>query len=255
MRPLRRVLIPCLLMLVGFALLVATPAFAQDVLPSIQLSVGQASTPQEVSQGLQVLVLLTVLTLAPSLLIMATSFTRMVIVLSLVRQAMGTPTLPPNQVLISLALILSFFVMTPTLTAMNEQALQPYLNGKLSQQVALERAAKPLQAFMLKQTYQKDVALFVEMAKVDPPATPEDVPFYVLLPAFIISELKTAFQLGFVVFLPFLVIDLVVSSLLVSMGMMFLPPVTISLPFKIILFVLVDGWHLLSQALVTGFTG
>jgi flagellar biosynthetic protein FliP len=145
--------------------------------------------------------------------------------------------------------------MTPTLTAMNEQALQPYLNGKMSQQVALERAAKPLQAFMLKQTYQKDVALFVEMAKVDPPATPEDVPFYVLLPAFIISELKTAFQLGFVVFLPFLVIDLVVSSLLVSMGMMFLPPVTISLPFKIILFVLVDGWHLLSQALVTGFTG
>jgi flagellar biosynthetic protein FliP len=240
---------------VGVALHLATPALAQDVLPSIQLSVGQASTPQEVSQGLQVLVLLTVLTLAPSLLIMATSFTRMVIVLSLVRQAMGTPTLPPNQVLISLALILSFFVMTPTLTAMNEQALQPYLNGKLSQQVALERAAKPLQAFMLKQTYQKDVALFVEMAKVDPPATPEDVPFYVLLPAFIISELKTAFQLGFVVFLPFLVIDLVVSSLLVSMGMMFLPPVTISLPFKIILFVLVDGWHLLSQALVTGFTG
>jgi flagellar biosynthetic protein FliP len=160
-------------LLVGFALLVATPAFAQDVLPSIQLSVGQASTPQEVSQGLQVLVLLTVLTLAPSLLIMATSFTRMVIVLSLVRQAMGTPTLPPNQVLISLALILSFFVMTPTLTAMNEQALQPYLNGKLSQQVALERAAKPLQAFMLKQTYQKDVALFIEMAKVDPPAPPE----------------------------------------------------------------------------------
>jgi len=238
----------------GLALwLLPQAAWAQDVLPSIQLSVGQASSPQEVSQGLQVLVLLTVLTLAPSLLIMATSFTRMVIVLSLVRQAMGTPTLPPNQVLISLALILTFFVMTPTLTLMNEQALQPYLNGKMSQQVALERAAKPLQAFMLKQTYQKDVALFVELAKVDAPATPEDVPFYVLLPAFIISELKTSFQLGFLIFLPFLVIDLVVSSLLVSMGMMFLPPVTVSLPFKIILFVLVDGWHLLSQALVSGF--
>jgi flagellar biosynthesis protein FliP len=232
---------------------VAQQASAASLLPSVQLSVGQATTPQEVSQGLQVLVLLTVLTLAPSLLIMATSFTRMIIVLSLVRQAMGTPTLPPNQVLISLALILTFFVMTPTLTTINNDALQPYLNGQLSQAVALERAAKPLHSFMLKQTYQKDVALFVTMAKLEAPATPEEVPFYVLLPAFIISELKTAFQLGFVVFLPFLVIDLVVSSLLVSMGMMFLPPVTISLPFKIILFVLVDGWHLLSQALVSGF--
>lgn len=231
----------------------AAPAAPSAGLPSINIAVNSANTPQQVSQGLQILILLTILTLAPSLLIMTTSFTRMVIVLSLVRQGIGTPTLPPNQVLVSLALILSFFVMAPTFKTMNDTAIQPYLSGKLAQDVALTKAMDPLRSFMFKQTNEKDIGLFVKLAKLPEPKTTQDVPTYVLLPAFVISELKTAFQLGFVVFLPFLVIDLVVSSILVSMGMLFLPPMTVSLPFKIILFVLVDGWHLLCEALVKGF--
>jgi flagellar biosynthesis protein FliP len=237
-----------LTLLVGFPL----PCLAQ-ALPGIELKLNAAANPTQVTQGLQILVLLTVLTLAPSILIMSTSFTRMIIVLSLLRQAIGTPSLPPNQVLISLALILTFFVMAPTLDVMNHQAIQPYIKGKMTQEVALEKASEPLRLFMFKQTNQSDIGLFVKLAKLNTPQTAKDVPTHVLLPAFIISELKTAFQLGFVMFLPFLIIDLVVSSILVSMGMMFLPPITISLPFKIILFVLVDGWHLISKALVSGF--
>ena len=224
-------------------------------LPGIELKLNGGGSPQEVSQGLQILLMLTVLTLAPSILIMTTSFTRMVIVLSLVRQAVGIPTLPPNQVLISLALILTFFVMAPTIDQINTTAFQPYLSGSMSQEVALERASLPMRKFMFKQTNQSDLGLFVRLSKLDDPRTVSDVPTHVLLPAFLISELKTAFQLGFIIFLPFLVIDLVVSSILVSMGMMFLPPITVSLPFKIILFVLVDGWHLISKSLVGGFQG
>jgi flagellar biosynthetic protein FliP len=222
-------------------------------LPSIDINVSSASSPQEVSKGLQILVLLTVLTLAPAILVLMTSFTRMAIVLSLVRQAIGTPQMPPNQVVIGLSLILTFFVMSPTFSQVNDEALQPYLQGKLPQEVALNRAMKPMRMFMFRQTNQKDIALFTKLAKLDKPKNTDDVPTYVLLPSFVISELKTAFQLGFVIFLPFLIIDVVVSSILVSMGMLFLPPITISLPFKIILFVLVDGWHLISKALVIGF--
>lgn len=222
-------------------------------LPTLDIKVGQASSPQDVSKGLQILILLTVLTLAPALLIMTTAFTRIVIVLSMVRHAVGSPTLPPNQVIVGLSLILTFFVMAPTFSEINTQALQPYLANKIPQQQALTQAMEPLRTFMFKQVDEKDVALFVKLAKIEQPKTQKDVPTYVLLPAFVISELKTAFQLGFVVFLPFLVIDVVVSSILVSMGMLFLPPITISLPFKIILFVLVDGWHLITEALVLGF--
>lgn len=243
-----------LALLLGLGLFCSAPVQAAPVaLPNVSVNVTSSSNPQQVSQGLQILMLLTVLTLAPSLLIMMTSFTRMVIVLSLVRQAIGTPTLPPNQVLVSLALILTFFVMAPTLDKVNTQALQPYLASKLPQDVAFERAMEPLRLFMFKQTNQEDIGLFMELAKLPKPANTKDVPTYALLPAFVISELKTAFELGFVIFLPFLIIDIVVSSILVSMGMMFLPPVTISLPFKLILFVLVDGWHLICKALVSGF--
>lgn len=229
-------------------------AYAQAFgLPSINIGVGQANSPQQVSQGIQVLVLLTVLTLAPAIIMMATAFTRIVIVLSLTRQAIGTPQLPPSQIIIGLSLILTFFVMQPTLQDINDNSLQPYLNNTLSQEAAFNRAMAPVRTFMFKQVNQEDLELFVGLAKMKRPKSTVDVPTHVLLPAFMISELKTAFQLGFVVFLPFLVIDVVVSSILVSMGMLFLPPATISLPFKIVLFVLVDGWHLITQSLIAGF--
>ncbi|MFN9691644.1 MAG: flagellar type III secretion system pore protein FliP [Vampirovibrionales bacterium] len=236
-------------------MLVAMPmADAAGVaLPTIQLGVAKSNSPEQVAQGVQILILLTVLTLAPSILVMTTAFTRIVIVLSLVRQALGTPTLPPSQVIVSLAMILSFFVMAPTFEEVNKVAFEPFMKGRMSVDVALEKATEPMRTFMFKQTSEKDMALFTKLAKIKKPKTTKDVPTYVLLPSFIISELKTAFQLGFVLFLPFIVIDIVVSSILVSMGMMFLPPVTISLPFKLILFVLVDGWHLISQSLVMGF--
>jgi flagellar biosynthetic protein FliP len=229
-------------------------SWAQSVgLPTLDIKIGQSTSPQEVSKGLQVLILLTVLSLAPALMIMGTAFTRIVIVLSLVRSAVGTSTLPPNQVITGLALILTFFVMAPTFSAINTNALQPYLANKIPQQQALQKAVDPMREFMFKQVDPKDVSLFIRLAKLPAPKIKNDVPTYVLLPAFVISELKTAFQLGFVIFLPFLVIDIVISSILVSMGMIFLPPMTISLPFKIVMFVLVDGWHLITESLVLGF--
>lgn len=231
----------------------APDAMAQVGIPTVDIKVGSVTNPQEVSKGLQILVLLTVLTLAPAILVMGTAFTRIVIVLSLVRQAIGTPQLPPSQVIIGLSLILTFFVMSPTFTKMNDEAFQPYLKGQMPQEEALTKAMVPVRTFMFKQTAPKDLELFMSLAKLQKPKNRGDVPTYVLLPAFTISELKTAFQLGFIIFLPFLIIDMVVSSVLVSMGMMFLPPATIALPFKLILFVLVDGWHLISQSLVAGF--
>lgn len=206
-----------------------------------------------VSTGIQIMILLTVLTLLPSLLIMCTAFTRIVIVMSMIRQAIGTPQLPPNQILVGLSLILTLFVMAPTFEKINNDALQPYLNNKIPQQVAFDRLQQPLRVFMFKQTGKEDIALFTKLAKLKKPRTTADVPTYVLLPAFAISEMKIAFQFGFVIFLPFIVIDMVVSSILVSMGMLFLPPMTISLPFKIILFVLVNGWELITESLVRGF--
>ncbi len=239
------------LVLWAIALLVinAGAAHAQFQVPQIPLT----DQPQDVAASLQILALLTVLTLAPAILMLMTSFTRIVIVLSFTRQAIGTQMMPPNQVVVGLALFLTFFVMAPVAGEINTTALQPYSQGAITQQVALDRAQQPLRKFMFKQTRQKDLALFVSMAKMERPRRPDDIPTHVLIPAFIISELKTAFQIGFVIYLPFLVIDMVVASILMSMGMMMLPPVMISLPFKLILFVLVDGWHLLSRALVTSF--
>lgn len=243
-----------LLLGVSLWLLSNSPAAQAAVgLPTLDIKVGTADSPQELSKGLQILILLTVLTLAPAILMMATAFTRIVIVLGLLRQAIGLPSMPPNQVIVGLALIMTFFVMSPTFTQVNEQALQPYFKNQITQEQAFSKAVEPVRLFMFKQTNEKDIGLFVSLAKIKRPRTTADVPTHVLLPAFVISELKTAFQMGFMVFLPFIIIDIVVSSILVSLGMIFLPPATIALPFKIILFVLVDGWHLISKALVTGF--
>ena len=230
-------------------LLGAMPAFAQLQVPKLPLS----TSPKDIAVSLQLLALLTVLSLAPAILLLMTAFTRIVIVLSFVRQAIGTQMMPPNQVIIGLSLFLTFFVMAPTFNQINTQALQPYMANQISQTVAFQRAQVPLRNFMFRQTRQRDLALFMHMAKLPRPRNPGDIPTYVLIPSFIISELKTAFQIGFVIYLPFLIIDMIVSSILMSMGMMMLPPVMISLPFKIILFVLVDGWNLLSRALVATF--
>ncbi len=228
-------------------------AKAQVSMPNINISVGEASTPQEFSKGLQILIWLTILTLAPSIFILTTSFTRMVIVLAIARRAIGVGQLPPQQIIVGLALMLTFFVMAPTVSKINEQAFQPYMKNEITQKVALQRGLEPLRDFMFRQTSESDLALFVKMAKIDKPSSIDDIPTYVLMPAFVISELKIAFKIGFIIFIPFLVIDIVISSILVSMGMMFLPPVMISLPFKIVLFVLVDGWHLIAESLVAGF--
>jgi flagellar biosynthetic protein FliP len=229
------------------------PSYAAMTLPNINIGLTNANTPQDFTNGLQILIWLTILTLAPSILIMTTCFVRLVVVLALTRQALGAGTLPPNQVITSLALILTFFIMAPTFNEINEKALQPYMQNQITQQAALDRGIKPIREFMFKQTHEKELALFVRMAKIEKPKTKDDVPTFVLLPSFIMSELKTAFTIGFVVYLPFLVIDIVVSSVLVSMGMMFLPPSMVALPFKLIMFVMVDGWYLIVRSLVESF--
>ncbi len=233
-------------------LLLAAPALSAP-LPVVELRVTGSESPQQLSASLQVLLLLTVLATAPALLILMTSFTRIVIVLSLVRSAVGVPTVPPNQVVVGLALFLTLFTMAPTLDRANREGLQPYLRGELSQQAALDRTLRPLREFMLRQTRQQDLALFVSLARLPRPRTPEDVPTHVMIPAFVTSELRTAFLLGSLLFIPFLVVDMVVSSVLLSLGMLMLPPVLISLPFKLLLFVFVDGWHLVARALLLSF--
>ena len=210
--------------------------------------------PGKVSSALQILFLLTILTLAPSILIMTTSFARIIIVLSFLRQAMGTQQTPPTQILIGLGLFLTLFVMGPTWGEINQNALQPYLNEEISQMDALKLAEAPIKRFMLKQTRDKDLSLFVNLTD-DHPASEEELAIQALIPAFIISELKTAFQIGFLIYIPFLILDMVVASILLSMGMMMLPPVLISLPFKLMLFVMVDGWYLTVGSLIRSFGG
>lgn len=222
-------------------------------IPGVQVSIGDS--PQAVSSSLQILLLLTVLTLAPAFLMMVTGFTRIVIVLSFVRSALAVPQVPPNQVLIGLSLFLTFFVMAPTWDQINRQALQPYFRGEIEQQTAYERGIVPIRQFLFKQTRERDLALFIQLSNLPRPKTRDDVPTYALIPAFIISELKTAFQMGALIFVPFLIIDMVVTSALMSMGMMMLPPSLISLPFKLLLFVMVDGWHLIVRSLLVSFGG
>lgn len=238
----------------GSLLIGMLAAKAEIAFPSINISMGETNSPQAFSKGLQILIWLTVLTLAPSIFILTTSFTRIVIVLALTRQAMGTGQLPPSQVIVGLSLLLTFFVMSPTISEINQNAFQPYMNNEITQQIALKKGIEPLREFMFRQTDESDLALFVKMSKIDRPSSTDDIPTYVLIPSFVISELKTAFKIGFMVFIPFLVIDIVISSILVSMGMLFLPPVMISMPFKIVLFVLVDGWHLITESLLVGFS-
>ncbi len=221
--------------------------------PTLSVQLGEADSPEEVATVIKILFVLTVLTLAPSILIMMTAFTRLAVVFSFLRQAMGTHQAPPNQVIVGLALFLTVFIMTPVLTKINNEALQPYMAEKISEEEALDLAAGPIRDFMFKQTRESDMALFVGIAKLDRPANKDDIPLTALIPAFVISELKTAFTIGFLLYVPFLIIDMVVASTLLSMGMMMLPPIMISLPFKLMLFVMVDGWHLLVGSMVRSF--
>jgi flagellar biosynthetic protein FliP len=236
-----------LLLAIGFH----SQAFAEPI-PNIDISVGDGSG-QPSSSALSILLLITILSIAPAILVMMTSFTRIVIVLGFVRTSLGTQQMPPNQVLIGLALFLTFFIMAPTLSQVNEVALQPYLKGQINQTEALNQAAVPMKKFMYAQTREKDLLLFMNYTKMEKPKNFEEIPITVLVPAYTLSELKTAFQMGFMIFIPFLVIDMVVSSTLMAMGMMMLPPVMISLPFKILLFVLVDGWYLIVKSLLLSF--
>ena len=250
---------PFWLILVGVAcfLWISSPWAAAQTqawpIPTVKIGVGEAKDAGEVSVLIQILILLTVLSLAPAILMMMTSFTRLVVVLSFLRHAMGTNQMPPNQLLIGLALFLTFFIMTPVYQTVHEKAWVPYQQKKITQAQALEEALKPVRQFMFKQTREKDLALFVQLSKMTRPKNQEEIPTTVLLPAFMISELKTAFQIGCILYIPFLIVDMVVSSVLLSVGMMMLPPVMISLPFKLLLFVLVDGWNLLVGSMVKSF--
>ncbi len=230
------------------------PAYSQVkiTLPKVEID-NKDVGGGELSTGINLILLLTALSLAPAFLLMVTSFTRIVVVLSLVRTALSIHQTPPNQVIIGIALFLTFFVMAPTWNQVNSTAVQPYISGEISYKVALEKGATPIRDFMFRQTREKDLALMVRIARIDKPGSKDDVPTHVLIPAFIISELSTAFRMGFMLFVPFIIIDMIVASILMSMGMMMLPPIMISLPFKILLFIMADGWHMIVRSLVTGF--
>ena len=227
--------------------------FAQTAFPKVTLGLEEATSPGDFSLTIQILLMMTILSLAPSILIMMTSFTRLVIVFHFLRSALATQTVPSNQILVSMALFMTFFIMRPVFTEINQNAVQPYLQEEITQMEALDKASKPIKAFMLKQTREKDLGLFIDLRGGDKPSSTEELKITTLIPAFIISELKTAFQIGFLLYLPMLIIDMIVASVLLSMGMMMLPPIMISMPFKILLFVLVDGWYLTVESLVRGF--
>ena len=231
-------------------------SFAEPInIPKITLGIDEATEPQETVTTIQVILLLTVLTLAPSILILMTSFARIIIVLSFLRSALGTNQMPPNQVMVGLALFLTFFIMSPTFNEINNNALQPYLANEISQQEAYDNAVGSIKHFMLSQHRgESDLALFVEIGEIkEVPEDLSELPLTIIVPSFIISELKIAFQMGFLIYIPFLIIDMIVSSTLMSMGMMMLPPSLISMPFKLLLFILVDGWNLVIKTIVTGF--
>lgn len=237
-------------MLVAFSI-----SYAADPipLPTFRFGMEGSNNPKDVAVTLQIIFLITILSLAPAILILMTSFTRIIIVFSFLRSAMGTQGTPPNQVLIGLALFLTFFIMSPVFSDINKNALSPYLDGKIGFTEALVEAKKPLRKFMLENTRKKDIITFLEISRTPTPKTVDEIPDMVILPAFVTSEIQTAFEIGFLLFLPFLIIDFVVSSVLLSMGMMMLPPVMISMPFKILLFVLVDGWNLIVTSLVKSY--
>jgi flagellar biosynthetic protein FliP len=240
-------------LIITLALLVTGPALAQDISINFGQGSGQPGGGGLTERVIQLVALVTVLSLAPSILVMVTSFTRIVVVLSLLRTALGTATAPPNAVIVSLALFLTAFVMAPAFQNIYDQGVKPLMAGEIGAEQAFERSTNPLRGFMLKNVREKDLKLFVDLAQVPVPEKAEDTSLRILVPAFMISELKRAFEIGFLLFLPFLIIDLVVASVLMSMGMMMLPPVVVSLPFKLIFFVLVDGWHLVAGSLVQSY--
>lgn len=227
---------------------------AQTPIPKITLGVERAENPDDVVLTIQILFLMTILSLAPAILIMMTSFTRIVIVFHFIRQALGTQQMPSNQILIGLALFLTFFIMTPVWSDINQKAIQPYFREEITSKNGLVIAEQPIRKFMLKLVREKDLALFVKFADMEKPYSQSDIPLRVLIPAFVVSELRIAFQIGFVLYIPFLMIDMIVASVLMSMGMLMLPPIMISLPFKILLFVLVDGWYLIVDSVVRSFS-
>ncbi|EAK5116131.1 flagellar type III secretion system pore protein FliP [Campylobacter upsaliensis] len=226
---------------------------AEATIPTVNLNLSAPDTPNQLVTTLNIIIVLTILALAPSIIFIMTSFLRLIIVFSFLRQAMGTQSMPPNTILVTMALILTFFIMEPVATKSYNEGVKPYLSEQIGYEEAFVRGVKPFKDFMLKNTREKDLALFYRIRNLPNPKTIDDVPLSVLVPAFMISELKTAFEIGFLIYLPFLVIDMVVSSVLMAMGMMMLPPVMISLPFKLLIFVLVDGWNLLVQRLVESF--
>lgn len=243
---------------IGIVLFFSTKVSAAPTdiqIPSVNISVDGGDTPKNYVDNINLFIFLTILTLLPSIIIMVTSFTRIVVVFSFLKNALGAQQSIPNQILIGLAIFLTIFIMGPVYTEVNETALKPYSEEKISYDEAMDLAAKPLRNFMLKETRQKDLELFIETAKLEKETlTKENVPLYVVIPAFAISELKTAFQIGFLLFLPFLIIDMVVASVLMSMGMFMLPPVMVALPFKLLLFVMVDGWYLIVKSLILSFS-
>lgn len=253
----KRKILVSLVLLLALGMLMSAYAFAaDDPIPNIHLTIGNGDGQAEGSSSstVSIILMLTVLSLAPSILVLMTSFTRIVIVLGFVRTSLGTQSMPPNQVLIGLALFLTLFVMSPTIGEINEVAYQPYTRGELTQTQALEKAAVPLKQFMGAHVHTKDLKLFLDFSKAETPSSFADTPLTALIPAYVISELKTAFTMGFIIFIPFLVIDMVISSTLMAMGMMMLPPVMISLPFKILLFILVDGWYLVVKGLLLSYS-
>ena len=228
-------------------------AEAAPIIPSVNVEVGTADNPDQVASTLQIIAVLTLATIAPGILMMTTSFVRIVVIIGFLRNALATQNVPPNQVIVSLAMFLTFYIMAPYWSQANDNGLQPYLAGQISQEEAITNVLEPMREFMFRQTRESDLALFVNLSEAERPETQEDVSTFTLIPAFIISELKTAFQIGFMLYVPFIVIDMIVATTLMSMGMMMLPPVMISLPFKILLFVMIDGWHLLIQSIIVSF--
>ncbi len=253
-----RTVYPRVLFFVLFYLVCVSTACAQDkgagLVSNLMSGAQNAAGPQQITTSLMIVFVVTVISLAPAILIMTTSFTRIIVVLGFLRQAMATQQSPPNQVLIGLALFLTGFIMAPTYREVYDKAIAPYARGEIVNQTeALNLALKPVRSFMFKQVGARDLALFIEIAKMERPKTPDDVPTHVLIPAYILSEMRIAFQIGFIIYIPFLIIDMVVASVLMAMGMMMLPPVLVSLPFKIIMFVLADGWYLLVESLIRSF--
>ena len=228
-------------------------AEAAPIIPSVNVEVGTADSPDQVAATLQVIAVLTLATIAPSILLMTTSFVRIVVIIGFLRNALATQNVPSNQVIVSLAVFLTFYIMAPYWSQANENGLQPYLAGQITQEEAITNVLEPMREFMFRQTRESDLALFVNLSDAERPESQEDVSTFTLIPAFMISELKTAFQIGFMLYVPFIVIDMIVATTLMSMGMMMLPPVMISLPFKILLFVMIDGWHLLIRSIIVSF--